>query len=99
MFESRRVTFKGHSSVPFAVTILIRRALESPYPGTFNGGSNLQIRHFGADIAASEVAGFPQNLDILNITAFWWHVSMSILWKLENFKSRNVGPKVSENKV
>ena len=35
---------------------LIRSALESPDPGASNDGSNFEIRHFGADLAAFEVA-------------------------------------------
>ena len=41
-------------------TALIRSALESPEPGASNGGSNLQIRHSGADKAAFEVAEWPR---------------------------------------
>ena len=37
-------------------TALIRSALESPDHGASNGGSNFEIRHFGADLAAFEVA-------------------------------------------
>ena len=40
--------------------ILIRRALESPDPGASNGGSNVVIRHSGADMVALEVAGWPR---------------------------------------
>ena len=35
-------------------------ALESPDPGASNGGSDFQIRHFGAEMAAIEVAGWPR---------------------------------------
>ena len=42
--------------------MLIRSALESPDPGASNGGSNVQIRHFGIDLDTFEVAGWPQNL-------------------------------------
>ena len=44
---------------------LIRSELESAELGTSNGGSDLQIRFFGADL----VAEFPQILDIFTITA------------------------------
>ena len=44
--------------------ILIRRALENPDPGASNGGSNFIFRHFGADMAAFEVAGCPRISDL-----------------------------------
>ena len=37
-------------------TILIWRALETPDPGASNGGLNVQIRHFGANLEDFEVA-------------------------------------------
>ena len=41
-------------------TALVRSALESPDPGASNGGSNVELRHFGADMAASKVVGSPR---------------------------------------
>ena len=41
-------------------TILIRNALESPDSGASNGGSNFILRHFGADMGAFKVAGWPR---------------------------------------
>ena len=38
-------------------TALIRSALETPDPGASNDGSIFILRHFGADMAAFEVAG------------------------------------------
>ena len=45
--------------------ILIRRALESSDPGASDGGSNFIFRHFGADMAAFEVAGNPRILNLV----------------------------------
>ena len=41
-------------------TALIRSALELSDFGASNGASSLQIRHFGADMADFEVAGWPR---------------------------------------
>ena len=49
-------------------TILIRRALESPDPGASNGGSNFIFRHFGADMASFEVAGWPRISNLMIAT-------------------------------
>ena len=49
---------------------LIRSALESPGPGASNGGSKLQIRHCGADMAAFEVAGWPR-ISNLGLQIVW----------------------------
>ena len=46
-------------------TILIRQALERPDLSASNGGSNFIFRHFGADMAAFEVAGW---LRVSNLT-------------------------------
>ena len=44
----------------FQKKCLIRNALESSEPGASNGGANLKIRFFRADLAAFEVAGRPR---------------------------------------
>ena len=68
-------------------TALIGSVLESSDPGASNGGPNLQIRYFGADMAAFEVAGWPRN------SRFEGQIRDSE--SPSDFKSRHVGPKVS----
>ena len=57
----RFVRKNAHAFIPvtedcFWPAILIRRALESPDPGASSNGSNLQTRHFGADLVTFEVS-------------------------------------------
>ena len=77
-FAPRQVTFPSALKCPFCCnfhkkvaigsrvcrTILTRRALESPDPGASNGVSNFVFRHFGADVAAFEVAGWPRTSNL-----------------------------------
>ena len=39
---------------------LMRSAMESCDPGASNGGSNVKIQYFGADMAAFEVTEWPR---------------------------------------
>ena len=76
--------------------ILIRSALESPDPGASNGGSNFIFGHFGADLVTFEVAGSPK----LWISADRLRSEVSeILGDSGDFKSAQIGPRVSKNKV
>ena len=45
-------------------TDIIWGALENPDPSASNGGSNLKIRLFGADVMAFEVAGWTRNSNL-----------------------------------
>ena len=72
--------------------MLTRSALESSDPGASDGGPNLQIWHFGADWAAFEVAGLPgRNLESRDRGIRDSGPS--------DFKSSQIGPKVSETIV
>ena len=42
-------------------TAQIYSALESPDPGAFNGGPNVEIRRLEADLVTFEVAGVPND--------------------------------------
>ena len=65
-------------------TALFRSALENPDPGASNGGSNVEIRHFGAFIAASEVAGRP---GISNLSPQIARQRFAILGQLATWKA------------
>ena len=56
-------------------TGLIRSVLLRSDPGASNGGSNLQIRHFGADMQSHEVAGLSESrrlhANIIGCSNFW----------------------------
>ena len=45
---------------------LIRSALESPDPGAFNDGSNIEIRPLGTDLVTFDVAGVPNNSQVFS---------------------------------
>ena len=84
---------KGCHASKVCRTGLTRSALEILDPGASNGGPNLQIRNFVADMAAIEVAGWPR---ISNLSR---SDEIRASGPSSDFKSRHVGPKVSGNEL
>ena len=57
---------KGATRSQVCRTALIRSALKSPDPGASNGGSNVGIRHFEADVITFEMSELPKIKGILS---------------------------------
>ena len=78
-------------------------ALESSDLGASNGGSNLQIRHFGANMAAFEVAGWTRISD-LGRSIWDWNANLDQIFKKKSFSKKGdiafyIGTKIYNKNV